>query len=310
MAPEKESSSPSQSSSLLHFLRYILFGAFGVWFLSKLGAPTQNSDESYDRQYRTPNESARSESIPPRSRRIDVGTVPPSNRPPAQGQSDQGSNDPSKQSGRLVQWLIFLATAIYAAIAFGQWRAQINALKVDQRAWIGLEKPMVAEKINYPGPELTWGRENQPSVVHPGGPNPLIHTGVSIKNFGKTPAFDVFVSVFSTPKDLIDAQSNVQCQFAEDFSTGKVIRDSKRTDLKWPTMGKTIFPGQPIFEPEDVPGGDIPRMSVVGCIAYRDIFNERHKTRFCYRSPQVFATDPDMKDGDAFVQCNAYNDAN
>lgn len=188
------------------------------------------------------------------------------------------------------------------------WQAQTNSLKVDQRAWVGLDKPMVADKINFPGPRFTWSGPD--GVIHPiQNPNPLIRTGVSMRNFGKTPAFDVVVNVFSSDQEMLDAESNAQCKFSEDFSTGKAMRDNKQPSDKWPTLGITIFPGETFFKAENVPGGDVPRLFIVGCIAYRDTFDRRHRTRFCYRSP-VLVTDPEMKDGDAFVQCNIYNDAN
>lgn len=224
----------------------------------------------------------------------------------AEDKRKQATQDSIKHAA----WSTFIAASFYALIAVCQWRVQINALKVDQRAWIGLDKPMVAEKLNYPGPRFTWSGPD--GITHPiDTPNPLIHTTVVLKNFGKTPAFDVAVNVWSGPQEMLDVNSNLQCKLSENASSGKALKEQPpRKGASWPTFGKTIFPGQEDTEPEDIAGGDIPRLFVVGCIAYRDAFNARHKTRFCYKSPQVLVTDPAMKDGDAFKQCNQYNDAN
>jgi hypothetical protein len=230
--------------------------------------------------------------------RIIVDSVPP---PPPPQTEEQKAKESRAEEREQKKYRMETITAVGAAGLLianaGLWYSQVKSMKVDQRAWVGLDKPMVADKINLPGPRLS------------DDPNPLIRTGVSMKNFGKTPAFDVVVDVFSSNLEMLDIESNTQCKFAEDFSSGRTLRDNKQNNLKWRTIGKTIFPGQPIFEPEDVPGGDIPRLFIVGCIAYRDAFNERHHTRFCYRSPQLLVTDPAMKDGDAFAQCNIYSDA-
>ncbi len=238
--------------------------------------------------------------------------------------TEENKQHGTQNSIKNATWSAVMAAGIYALISLAIWCQMIKQSKIasaalrqsnesfrsDERAWVGLDRPMIAEVINYAGPKFTWSNGN--GVIHPiETPNPLIHTGVSIKNFGKTPAFDVIVQTWSAPQEMLDTESNVECQFAEDFSSGKVIRQqAPHKGATWPTFGKTIFPGQEVTEPKDVPGGDIPGLFIVGCIAYRDAFNDRHKTRFCYTTPQVLVTDPAMKNGDAFAQCNQYNDAN
>jgi hypothetical protein len=289
-----------QNYPLLRALRYILVGAFGALIFSKMRAPVRNSIQSAQPQ---------ADGEKPNSRPVRV--IVESGPPPTDKQIAKETHI-EKREGRkyTLEKITALSVLGYAIITFFQWRAQINSLKVDQRAWAGLDKPMVADVINYAGPKWTWTGPDK--AIHPvDTPNPMIHTGVAIKNFGKTPAFDVVVEVWAGPQEELDVNSKTECEFAEDFSSGKAIKmGTPRKGATWPTFGKTIFPGQEVTEPEDVPGGDVPRLFIVGCIAYRDAFNARHKTRFCYRSPQVLVTDPPMKNGDAFAQCNQYNDAN
>jgi len=298
---EKDSSSPLQKLSLLRGLlgTLVVVFAFVVSFWSKFRAPQENSGAPQHPQDTTTNERQRSQPIVPT--RVFLERIPP---PTPSQEAREDRKEGRERKNLWIQGAIAFFACAYAALAFCQWRAQANALKVDQRAWVGLDKPMIAEKINFPGPRFTWSGTD--GVIHqPDTPNPLIHTGVSLNNFGKTPAFDVIVSVFSSGEEMLENISNAQCESAEKASRGEGPHN-----YKWPTAGKTIFPGQPTFEPKDVPGGDIPKLFIVGCIAYRDAFNERHRTRFCYRTPQIVITDPVMKDGDAFRQCNIYNDAN
>jgi hypothetical protein len=201
------------------------------------------------------------------------------------------AENPPKRRRPHVQWLIFAATFAYAVIAFYEWRGQINALKVDQRAWVGVDKAMTAEVIDLSASPYK------------------IHSAVSLKNFGKTPAFDVTVQIWSGPEDQLDVNSNLQCKVAEGISSGKIPRDSSaHAEAGWPTFGKTIFPGEQVSEPTNLSGGTAQKFFIVGCIAYRDAFQIRHRTRFCYRSPQNLENDA-LKNGDVFAPCNRYNDA-
>src|SRR5579871_926343 len=147
-----------------------------------------------------------------------------------------------------------------------QTKQSLDSFRIDEQASVGLDKPLIAEKLNFPGPSFT--RSGPDGTVHqPDNPNPLIHTSLSLKNFGKTPAFNVVAQAFSSNIDMIDVESKTMCQFAEDASSGKAVRDGPRQDIKWETLGVTIFPGQTFVTPKDVPGGDIPRLFIVGCIA-------------------------------------------
>jgi hypothetical protein len=174
--------------------------------------------------------------------------------------------------------LLFLTAIIY----FFQWRAQINALRVDQRAWISVPNP-----TSYP---LN---------------GTFIPLSTQMTNTGKTPARiiegDVIATVLNKGED-----------FSFDFSPG-------HPHTRLYPVG-VIFPGAPIpinltivkhgpkgpetFVPDDAFRQDFTNgkrfIIFYGRITYSDIFGTQHWTQFCSGSGEAIL--------DNLKKCISYND--
>jgi hypothetical protein len=171
--PDQNSQEPSR---LLRILVSVFSGALFGYVLSKLTAPTQNADAPVNANDPTDNETACRENIAGSSRGIAVPPVTPTNRPPSRTEPNDNGQERPKRHGQLVQWLIFLATAFYAVIAYDQWQTQINAMKVDQRAWVTVSDVIPTRQ------------KDGSSIIR-----------VTFKNTGKTPATDFTIRAVRDP---------------------------------------------------------------------------------------------------------------
>jgi hypothetical protein len=196
------------------------------------------------------------------------------------------------EGATVVLTLLIAGAAIYSAWIFqGQLDEAHNALIQTQRAWVGPRQPIRIDFYNLGPPEI------------------VARYTVFMKNFGPTVALNVIPIVSIAPgHDQLDQRMKSSCDVAEQFSTGKVMPGND--PIPGGRMGQTLFP----TEERDIPYADsgpsdakLTVMYIVGCIAYRDQFDIRHKTRFCFETPGLAkAFDPTSN---ALVHCNVYNDA-
>jgi hypothetical protein len=113
---------------------------------------------------------------------------------------------------------------------------------------------------------------------------------VQLKNFGVSPATHVTLS--SRPivrADQFYVTRQLTCQEAQNVSNARTILPSQGITIE-NTGGGIVFPGQESFADFtnvriERPDFDASRFFyIVGCIVYRDSFNEIHDTKFIYAS--------------------------
>jgi hypothetical protein len=185
-----------------------------------------------------------------------------------------------KEKYRVPEWLKTItqfATALTIFIIFLQWRAQVSALQLDQRGWVGIASQFVVVR------DLTItdkGLSGKPTIP--------------IKNFGKTPAFSVVPAAeFQLENKSLDAFSAHSCDLVDEFigihhpgvfSSSPSIGNRQNGFVLFPSVGFDV--------PVETGGNAKPNEAmiyIIGCIVYRDAFREAHWTRFCYETltPQV-----------------------
>jgi hypothetical protein len=146
-----------------------------------------------------------------------------------------------------------------------QQQASINA----ERAWVGLDGP----------PQVEVGSLKQKTYT--------AQINLNIKNFGKGPALNVFtgsqIALHGHVAETLTATCNLIFPFVGLQPTGPVTSSEDITKLHW---GQLIFPNQPLLtgtnivdESTDVLGQEV---FIVGCIVYKDQFEQPHWTKFSY----------------------------
>ena len=168
--------------------------------------------------------------------------------------------------------------------------ASINA----QRAWVGLDEPIVVNELQLI-------------------PTLKVASHYSIKNFGRGPALKVVSEAwFETDPDMLPNMVKANCDSATAFASG-TVRLGPKVRNPGP-MGYTLFPNQPHNETIgtlEVPfqSAALPQLKhfwFIGCIGYLDQFNTVRWTRFCmepdFYSPQIIRKDMPLK------FCALYND--
>jgi len=174
------------------------------------------------------------------------------------------------------------AASWYGWVAYHQWQTQIDAMKIDQRAWISVPSP-----VSYPLD------------------GPFIPVSTQMTNTGKTPARIIEGDVIATVLNKGD-------DFSFDFSPG---HPHKRL---YPVG--VIFPGAPIpinlpldkygpkgpttIVPDDAFRQDLKNgkrfIVFYGRITYFDVFGAQHWTQFCSGSGDAIL--------DNLKKCISYND--
>lgn len=183
-----------------------------------------------------------------------------------------------REQTRIQRWamrwaaLAFGAAAIYAGIAFFQWKETRNQTRNISRAWLGYQTdessklPVAIESVEV-SPQLS------------------IRGHYNIKNFGNGPAIKVIESlvVVTRTHNLVEVQraASFPCEAGKHFITGTVPMD--KSLMNPGPMGFVMFPQQTygnLFNWQGQAEPDDKWAYVIGCVAYLDQFNDSHWTRF------------------------------
>lgn len=283
MAPEKESHS-GLLYSLVSFVSFIVGWCAAI----RLGnTPNQQNIKPIQ----TEDSADRDSNIRQNENNIPSRTITKIQVPPSEGQGDKAKGKNRRRKIRKLRkagaaWVslgTFLIVLAYTLIARHQWEqmkiaaeagvraanATRDAMKADQRAWIGLDNP----------PRVTITPFNQRNVRQV--------IDVTIKNFGKGPALKVMSFELIVTSDL---DNNVQsiCNVLLPFV------GLKPTTPTFGDYGRMLHPGSVIFPTQKITGGggSVINFSdligkeayVIGCIVYQDQFSDPHWTKFCYKT--------------------------
>ncbi|SRR6266566_1759910 len=179
-----------------------------------------------------------------------------------------------------------------ATTAQQQLRENHNALIQVQRAWVGPSQPIKVVTYNLGPPQI------------------ILSYQVFLKNFGPTVALNVIPAVSAAPGiNRLDQTMDVNCESAERLSKGD-LPPGQQQPIPGGRLGQTLFTN----EERTIPYGSsepsdptLTTLYIAGCISYRDQFDIRHRTRFCFETPRLAK---DFTTNQALVHCNVYNDAN
>jgi hypothetical protein len=176
------------------------------------------------------------------------------------------------------------ATCVYAFFACAQWyelRSTVaetaKSLRLDQRAWIGVEK------IDPKAPPVV----GKPASI-----------SVTFKNTGKTPARNI-VSVA-----VVDPVTTGKPDFSyteKHLQLGTMQPSGEAFIKVTATQSRSTGKDAPLTEPllEALKSGSI-RLYVHGEITYEDIFRRPHLMTFCY-----FLLEPELN---SYAACPEHND--
>lgn len=186
--------------------------------------------------------------------------------------------------------------------------SNINAMRLDERAWIGMVGSSTVGGIQT-GDNFSFQK-----------------VGITLRNTGKTPAIKMNASWITVPRDWRDPVPDYETEFKAIIKSRDAAREKEKAALepffsRFPEMAKSpifrdIFKSADLFPPNhvlapsakmepDIPAGSYPMHSgpsgftmaiyIMGKISYSDIFQGtmRHTTRFCVMHVA----------GDRFVPC-------
>ena len=174
--------------------------------------------------------------------------------------------------------------------------ANVNALEVQQRAWVGITEP-VANSVGL----------NQTSSIPSRQDYFLVVDGqIKLTNFGPSPAFDVATAATLIPAESIDSgmAKNACITAKESFDKGIKELQTEKVDIY--KQDTTILPHQEIPYPFATnisitkPTQSFPYVMV--CMYYRDEFHKVHHTNQCLGAPWGGQPHP-------MVVCPWYNQA-
>ena len=258
-------SSSSQNSDgppgLLHTLAAVFSGVLFGLFLSKLRALIQDSSETVHVENPTPHETPQSEHMP---QSPEGESYLPFHQPIAHQAEIHPIEDGRKTTMRdrhLVRMVDLRCYCRLCSYRVYQWRAQINALKIDERAWV---------VVSLRG-SIQW-QEGLPVSV-----------GYRISNVGKTPAREIkgkfAISVFQQGEH---ARFNfTEKEPKSGFFSGLIApKDgSDSTTFLFDPTSYFVQPLTPQLREQVASGKSF--VIVRGTVEYTDIFRVRHWTHFC-----------------------------
>jgi hypothetical protein len=190
------------------------------------------------------------------------------------GPSPEHSSEAKSGRYKTVEWwkdrlevAAIVAGIFYAIVTFCMWRDAHDNFVVNQRAWVGVDRPIDLESLKDGSLEYI----------------------VTIKNFGNSVGTDVGISAEAISAwDKMKPVSEDTCHNATNTSHFSKVR--VRTNFG--EMPKGISAG--VIFPNDVAGHHFSSgvqkgiaespLTVVGCIIYRDQFDKERRTRFCYQA--------------------------
>lgn len=153
--------------------------------------------------------------------------------------------------------------SLYTIFTFLLWRAQTNALKADQRAWV------------------TWMRGD--SHERPFFEGPYMGMAVKFENLGKTPAkhFSANVVIYSfDPSEHLEIVYGPPNHYLDNRLVGIFYPDQKDTIIFWviDSTGQRKAFSRDEIAIINAPG----RLAAIyGTITYDDIFGVHHLSKFC-----------------------------
>lgn len=183
------------------------------------------------------------------------------------GSAQAAQQDPKDSiNKRIVLWsaVVGIAAIIQIFITIAQWQVMEKTLKVDQRAWLTIRQSMLNSMLAV-------------------GENPSFY--MRVQNSGKSPAMKVRSRVtFGIFESLPDGPIPPEHQIAGEVSSS------------------LIAPGEYMRRPGELPTPltvetmeklKIKQLSVFtyGTISYSDIFDNEHRTIFCFFLPDISKTD-------------------
>jgi hypothetical protein len=193
-----------------------------------------------------------------------------------------------QNSIRWAGWATFAAAFFYGAITYLQWQDAHKNFIINQRAWVGIDRPISVD-----------------SFASDGKLGGKIGYTITLKNFGNSIATDVAMS--SEPVsaiDKIEPAADYACELATSFSRlrGAKIANPSGIDYPKKISGGIIFPGEWLaygMKDTDIQTGKTEwAVTIVGCIVYKDQFAKERHTHFCYGG-----TVPPVKAPTFFYQC-------
>jgi len=138
LEPETKLSLSARISALLRFLERILdsFWSYVLSLLSQLRTPLQKAIQSIQPQgnANAKTDNSKHEGLPRHSSA--KSNVPQTDT--AKKKSHCSSACFLRWGNFVVQILIFVAASFYGGVAFRQWHSQLDAMRIDQRAWVSV----------------------------------------------------------------------------------------------------------------------------------------------------------------------------
>jgi len=291
LAPENETSSPSQSS----FWPLALLGILVSWLAS---SAMRRSSTEYQISATQPQGTTRKEGDGSPEQSAMIAKVVPS--PPSKNKSDYCRYPKTAWWKTLAEMIGIGAVVWYAFLTQSMWKEMRTQTRIQrqagintERAWVGLDGPITIDVLEI-------------------SPRLKVESHYSVKNFGHGPALKVIPSGwFETNRKLLDGSARSACDLAQAFTTGTV---PKSQEMRTPgPMGYILFPGQthqetigsPIDPWQGAGEPDIKHFWFIGCIAYLDQFKMPHWTRFCMDSSNFLQP---INKNTPIDFCSLYND--
>jgi hypothetical protein len=188
----------------------------------------------------------------------------------------------------LLEWLTFTA-AVAAAIAAGIYAGVSQRMRKEMEVQTCIQRQLATAS------ERAWvalaGPPQISGLTSLSNPRFNAYVKISLQNFGKGPALNVFVGLrFVAPERVEEAQTAV-CNSVFPFiglrPAGPVKpNDSDVSKTQW---GLILYPSQPAFVQDINYGGESRTLLgqqafLVGCIAYKDQFGSPHWAKFSYNT--------------------------
>jgi hypothetical protein len=181
-----------------------------------------------------------------------------------------------QNSIRKATWLAFAAATIYAGIAYLQWRDAHQSFIVNNRAWVGIDRPIEIKSISS---DITHG--GKVSYV------------VTLKNFGNSVALSMALWTKAINGwDMMKPAMDDSCFHAAVLSRGKFVNGNK-VPIDWPEhmSAGVLFPtetqGRHFTDDEIQVGKTQSGLMIIGCIVYRDQFGKERQTHMCFGSGAI-----------------------